>query len=746
MPTAGNYYVNKHGIVFSNTNKKQQGTSSVYLSSFPGESLTLNDATGFLLINSVMQDNEWLDFPNDGLILKNGAVIRHWYANSGKINCTITGACMRVESGATADLKITAYTAGGITWNLRLPIVGDETTTLQETIYNSNDRKAPQIVNLFGDMSGFKGKLKAANSVGNGWNLCGATAAARTLSGTVELVGPASFGWAGDSTVGTLTASGSGIVLEGLSKGALTVTSALTLPDSITLKVSADAFLADGAADGVVVLDASSATRTGGANVSLVVTAATDAKYGPDVETEATVAWTEDGKLVVTPANPLQIVKQRTSDSSGTDYGYGKGSSLNPNKKSADGHYNWSDDQFVHLGASYLVPGGLQLMTDGTYIDFGGDRLYIDSNGTLALCDTKGLKAKKIVAHSGAIIISYRSEALISGGTVEVRGETAKENTLLLKVQISNSSSFGMIFESEIIGHGVVQAVNPCATDSTMREYKVELKTPNPDYHGLVYTASSKTFDPAQHGYMALVIHDPLCLGGQVDSLGYKALIFGSGVKIRPAKSMTLDNTYGRGMYVSGGAVDVPDGLVFNLNQPKNWNGSLTKFGTGVLGMKSDIIRYSGGSQTQTIPADGTKNLLNVAEGWLMPNNVEACNGLALTFADGAGIRLNADTTDENLKAYGLRLTKLAANQQPVTAGETLKVSFTGAPLQEATTLGVLTVGDQATAEALCAKMKGVRSADWSSISAKFEVRENADSTWTVAVTVAPRGAMIFLK
>ena len=192
--------------------------------------------------------------------------------------------------------------------------------------------------------------------------------------------------------------------------------------------------------------------------------------------------------------------------------------------------------------------------------------------------------------------------------------------------------------------------------------------------------------------------------------------------------------------------MDVQDGLVFNLNQVKNWNGSLTKFGTGVLGVKSDIIRYSGGSQTQVIPADGTKNLLNVAEGWLMPNNVEACNGLALTFADDAGIRLNADTTDEDLKTYGLRLTKLAANQQPVTAGDVLKVSFGGAPLGDQKTLGVVTVGDQATANALCAKMKGVRSADWPSISADFSVRENADSTWTVSVTVAPRGAMVFLR
>lgn len=315
-----------------------------------------------------------------------------------------------------------------------------------------------------------------------------------------------------------------------------------------------------------------------------------------------------------------------------------------------------------------------------------------------------------------------------------------------MRVQISNSSSFGVIVESEIIGHGVVQFFCPCASDSTMREYKYELKTPNPNYHGLVYTSTEKTFDPAQHGYAVLIIHDPLCLGGQVDTLGYKALIFGSGMKVRPAKSMTLDDTYGRGMHVSGGAADVPEGLVFNLNQAKNWNGSLTKFGTGVLGMKSDIIRYSGASQSQTIPADGTKNLLNVAEGWLMPNNADGCNGLALTFADDAGIRLNADATDADLVKYGLRLTKLAENQQPVTAGETLKVSFCGAKLTCEKTLGVVTVGDKTTAEALCAKMKGVRSADWSSISAKFSVRENADSTWTVAVTVAPRGAMIFLK
>lgn len=55
VPTAGKYYVNIHGIQFSSSNRKQLGTSSVCLSSFPGESLALNDATGYLLINGSMR-------------------------------------------------------------------------------------------------------------------------------------------------------------------------------------------------------------------------------------------------------------------------------------------------------------------------------------------------------------------------------------------------------------------------------------------------------------------------------------------------------------------------------------------------------------------------------------------------------------------------------------------------------------------------------------------------------------------
>jgi len=146
--------------------------------------------------------------------------------------------------------------------------------------------------------------------------------------------------------------------------------------------------------------------------------------------------------------------------------------------------------------------------------------------------------------------------------------------------------------------------------------------------------------------------------------------------------------------------------------------------------------------------ADGKWNALNIAEGWLKPMATNGCDGLAVTFGDGAGFRLDRGrTADDPVKQYGCYNVHWATPFATATANAPIPVAYDGPAVESLEEIAVATVADHATAEALkdrlvYARTRGTRE----SYRVVFSVRDNADGTATVCSTVFRRGFTVSFR
>ena len=148
----------------------------------------------------------------------------------------------------------------------------------------------------------------------------------------------------------------------------------------------------------------------------------------------------------------------------------------------------------------------------------------------------------------------------------------------------------------------------------------------------------------------------PLALGGPLDAFRYDALELSYFGCLKPLASMTLD-TANRGIFVNWfGRMLVESNLVFHVNERLTMGGTLEKMGTGTLWLGAPAAPKFTGAQLADPPsaagADGT-NVVRVLEGALGATTTNAVDGLALSFAEGGKLAVDAVATGD-IAAYGL--------------------------------------------------------------------------------------------
>ena len=245
--------------------------------------------------------------------------------------------------------------------------------------------------------------------------------------------------------------------------------------------------------------------------------------------------------------------------------------------------------------------------------------------------------------------------------------------------------------------------------------------------------AENYKFDDGKYNE-TVVIEDERNLGGRLGAFAYDALTIRDMNVLAVTNDVTVGDDYNRGILVDYFArVKVPEGKTLALNRPVTYNGLLRKEDAGTLALGA-AARFKDGKE-DTPPA-ANSNLLHVAAGYVKPTAKGALDGLAITFAEGAGLELDAGTE------YGLYDQKAGGSVTGADIPVRINLGAWAAGRREFG-VGVVTADTKDAAEALFAKFALRRPRGYTLTTATVE---NADGTWTVKATCVPSGMTLIFK
>ena len=202
-----------------------------------------------------------------------------------------------------------------------------------------------------------------------------------------------------------------------------------------------------------------------------------------------------------------------------------------------------------------------------------------------------------------------------------------------------------------------------------------------------------------------LCIDNATSLGGAMGEFAYNGVTLGfanteATASLAPLKTMTIDEPT-RGILVSNRfEFAVSDGIAFTVKSPMTYFGELSKSGAGTLVLASKA-RFVDGNEA-TDPLDGA-NVLKIAGGALKVADAEALDGLAVTFAPGTSLHLDA-AAEGDLATYGVKMTRNLSSLAPSSAGERIRVVLDVAEGAEFSR-NIATFATEAEAEACAARM-----------------------------------------
>ena len=227
-------------------------------------------------------------------------------------------------------------------------------------------------------------------------------------------------------------------------------------------------------------------------------------------------------------------------------------------------------------------------------------------------------------------------------------------------------------------------------------------------------------------------------LGGACPSFAYDALTLTNGSAILPMRDIVLEEP-SRGLFVSiAGTIDVPEGVSMDVKSVVTYNGVLAKKGAGVLSL-SEKPRFADGSE-DSAPQEGL-NVLEVSEGAVKALAGEALNGLAVTFAEGAELRLPHMPEQEAFRKSGVVMT--GALSSLAGAGSVVVRFDSASAIDSAFEQGVATFSTREEAEAF----SGIVS--FRPRPSGFAYRKNIvpnGSAFTVAVELAKIGFTVTVR
>ena len=336
---------------------------------------------------------------------------------------------------------------------------------------------------------------------------------------------------------------------------------------------------------------------------------------------------------------------------------------------------HWSDDGEISSENDYYVGIGGSAYAPFTAVDFGGASLTLCGPNMLNIRTSCHLTVADFrwVANGadGAQILVWGDGPKVSGKVtvVEVPGG-------MFRVATYNGQTFTIA--SELEGGGTLGLTSLTSAKNCIGNYELTGLSTNfagriHAFHGPYTNAQNKEkHESAPDTYcVTLTVSDSRNLGGPLKAFAADGILLANHSLLKTTGSLTFSEPT-RGWTILGvGRAEAAEGETLTItNTQITYAGEFRKEGGGTLRL-GGTARFT--EDALETPLAGT-NVLAIAEGALMPADVTGCDGLAVTFAAGAKLLLDASATGD-LKTYGLYDVKWDA---PITVadGAALPVAF----------------------------------------------------------------------
>ncbi|MBR2838491.1 MAG: hypothetical protein IKE55_06900 [Kiritimatiellae bacterium] len=336
--------------------------------------------------------------------------------------------------------------------------------------------------------------------------------------------------------------------------------------------------------------------------------------------------------------------------------------------------FMWSDHLKAHGGADYVLGNGAYVASwtgwDGMRV-FPGESLEM-SNGSRLMLRSKLMVFTNLVMRGGTRLTTagcggYDTPHRIGGRVRFIDSNRSNPVQFVGNYDLSAPRWTTYDIEAEVVGDGWLQFGGQPKTNFT-------ITSTNSSYKGGWSLGVGETSDKP----VAIRFSHPEAFGGPLDAFKCDAISPRSlNTGIMPLKSMTYA-VANRGLYFEeyGGFVDTPDGVEFAFLNEVRLRRGLNKKGGGTLTLGGAVQFGSNTSASST--GDGTSNKFNIDAGYLKAVNTNSYAKLILTFADGAGIAVDAVPTDPDVAEFGL----FAPEEGMFAANGTINVRLDGAAAQ----------------------------------------------------------------
>ena len=269
--------------------------------------------------------------------------------------------------------------------------------------------------------------------------------------------------------------------------------------------------------------------------------------------------------------------------------------------------------------------------------DFTQSKLILDNAGSVShywtAATTMDLNAKAYYVLNSCGIIPYKNgNRRWRGGPLTL----ADGATLSFSLQSPNPQ---LRIESEVRGNGGL--LFKTYSDNANYYYQMTLENLNTNWHGRLtvyaYTNATYTYNT--------ILGDARNWGGEflADANTYSAVTLGTNACVYVTNNVCFSDPTRGFLLRNAPQFKVKEGFTLTLSNQVTYAGVVTKSNTGVLEL-GGTARFIDG-QAETAPVEGL-NGLAIAAGALKVSSKEACDGLAISFAEGTGLIIPAGSAD----------------------------------------------------------------------------------------------------
>ena len=351
---------------------------------------------------------------------------------------------------------------------------------------------------------------------------------------------------------------------------------------------------------------------------------------------------------------------------------------------------SWSDGKLPHSDGKYLVEtingAAANLLSpyrSPTPCTFDGASLTIGFGCGFGVRQSTEVHVDNLIMKSGSVIQFLEdNKSCLTGGMEICPGSHPVTFRIHLQGVATNAAT--ITGSGDVVVNGYPTSGGPWGT--------MVLTGDNSGYAGTFKVWFGGSGEPTAEKCERLRFIGNTALGGPLEAVTPTAVTMTEYGMLWPIGSVTLSEPT-RGLHVEGqGQIAVDANAVFGIRSPFSVNGTLHKRGAGVLALGS---RPTFGSAGTDVMPTADCNVLRVEEGSLMALSTNCVEGLSLVFSEGAGLSVQADVADEDVKTFGFFLgdgvsATLANDRLPVSV-----ILGNGEMPETGVSVAVLTVPDQ---------------------------------------------------